>query len=207
LNDEAIAVLHEEIGKHRDYVFTFRRRPLVNANTKTRKNALPRAGIDNFRSHDLRHVWATWHVMAGTTLGKLQEVGAWNPRRWSGATPTSRRSRYAKRPTDLLRLGIQRRKKLLTMRHKLLNFWCRHQESNPGPSVYKTAALPSELCRPVQACGDLRPLRGYFTTCRCLGRLRGLSSDGEGLVVEDSVGAVAASSDATGSVVTANANP
>jgi hypothetical protein len=22
-------------------------------------------------------VWATWHVMAGTTLGELQELGAW----------------------------------------------------------------------------------------------------------------------------------
>jgi integrase len=34
LNDEAMAVLREEIGKHRDYVFTFRHRPLANANTK-----------------------------------------------------------------------------------------------------------------------------------------------------------------------------
>src|SRR5438094_10357209 len=51
------------------------------------------------------------------------------------------------------------------------------------------------------------PVRGYFTTWRCFGRLRGLSSDGETPVVEDSVGAVAASSDATGSAVTANANP
>jgi integrase len=77
LNDEAIAVLREEIGKHRDHVFTFRRRPLANANTKAWKNALRRAGIEHFRWHDLRHVWATWHVMAGTTLGELQELGAW----------------------------------------------------------------------------------------------------------------------------------
>jgi len=41
------------------------------------KNALRRAGIEHFRWHDLRHVWATWHVMAGTTLGELQELGAW----------------------------------------------------------------------------------------------------------------------------------
>jgi len=77
LNDEAIAVLREEIGKHCDYVFTFRRRPLANANTKAWKNALRRAGIEHFRWHDLRHVWATWHLMAGTTLGELQELGAW----------------------------------------------------------------------------------------------------------------------------------
>jgi hypothetical protein len=77
LNDEAMAVLHEEVGKHREYAFTFRRRPLTNANTTAWKNALRRAGIENFRWHDLRHVWATWHVMAGTTLGELQALGAW----------------------------------------------------------------------------------------------------------------------------------
>ena len=36
-----------------------------------------RAGIRNFRWHDLLHVWATWHVMAGTTMAELQELGAW----------------------------------------------------------------------------------------------------------------------------------
>ena len=77
LNDEAMAVLHEEIGQHRDYVFTYRHRPLASANTKAWKNALRRAGIEHFRWHDLRHVWATWHLMAGTTLGELQELGAW----------------------------------------------------------------------------------------------------------------------------------
>jgi hypothetical protein len=29
--------------------------------------------------------------------------------------------------------------------------WCRMQESNPRPSVYKTAALPTELIRPTGA--------------------------------------------------------
>jgi hypothetical protein len=30
--------------------------------------------IDSFR---VRHVWATWHVMAGTTMVELRELGAW----------------------------------------------------------------------------------------------------------------------------------
>src|SRR5882762_6274534 len=47
------------------------------ANTRAWRNALRRAGIKNFRWHDLRHVWATWHVMAGTTMAELQELGAW----------------------------------------------------------------------------------------------------------------------------------
>jgi integrase len=77
LNDEALAVLREELGKHPLRVFTFKGRPLEQANTRAWRNALKRAGIKNFRWHDLRHVWATWHVMAGTTMAELQELGAW----------------------------------------------------------------------------------------------------------------------------------
>ena len=77
LNDDAMAVLREEQGKHSDRVFTYKGRPLGQVNTRSWRNALKRAGIENFRWHDLRHVWATWHVMAGTTLAELQELGAW----------------------------------------------------------------------------------------------------------------------------------
>jgi integrase len=58
-------------------VFTYKGRPLGQANTRSWRNALKRADIKNFRWHDLRHVWATWHVMAGTTMAELQELGAW----------------------------------------------------------------------------------------------------------------------------------
>jgi len=77
LNDEAMDVLREEFGKHPLRVFTFKGRPLGQAHTRAWRNALKRAGINNFRWHDLRHVWATWHIMAGTTMAELQELGAW----------------------------------------------------------------------------------------------------------------------------------
>lgn len=78
LNAEAILVLRRQMGKHPVRVFTFRGSPVHQVNTKAWKLALERAGIKEFRWHDLRHTWASWHVQSGTPLQVLQELGGWS---------------------------------------------------------------------------------------------------------------------------------
>src|ERR1043165_7744306 len=78
LNDDAVAVIRRQIGKHQIRVFTFGGKPVREVNTLAFRQALRRAGIANFRWHDLRHTWASWHVQAGTTLYELQELGGWS---------------------------------------------------------------------------------------------------------------------------------
>lgn len=77
LNAIALAVLHRQVGKHPERVFTFRGRPFSNANTKAWRDALKRAGITDFRWHDLRHTWATWQRRKGTPTHELMRLGGW----------------------------------------------------------------------------------------------------------------------------------
>lgn len=78
LNETAIEVLRACKGKHAHRVFTYQGRPLANANTRAWRKALKRAGIKDFRWHDLRHTWASWHVQHGTPLFVVQDLGAWS---------------------------------------------------------------------------------------------------------------------------------
>jgi len=77
LNDAALSVLHRQVGKHPERVFTYRGNPLKAANTMSWQHALKRAGIEDFRWHDLRHTWATWQRQAGTPTHELQKLGGW----------------------------------------------------------------------------------------------------------------------------------
>src|SRR5471032_2177727 len=56
------------------FVFSYEGNPVFQASTAAWYKALARAGIENFRWHDLRHTWASWHVQGGTPLFALQEL-------------------------------------------------------------------------------------------------------------------------------------
>nr|WP_233158642.1 site-specific integrase [Chromobacterium sp. ASV5] len=77
LNDAAAAVIRSQMGRHQVYVFVYRGEPVTQVNTKAWHKALERAGIQDFRWHDLRHTWASWLAQAGTPMHVLQELGGW----------------------------------------------------------------------------------------------------------------------------------
>ncbi|MEK7456024.1 MAG: site-specific integrase [Pseudomonadota bacterium] len=77
LNDLALAVLERQSGRHPTRVFTYQGKPIRQVNTKAWKNAVKRAGIKDFRWHDLRHTWASWLRQNDVPTWVLQELGGW----------------------------------------------------------------------------------------------------------------------------------
>ena len=77
LNAEAVLLVRKQLGKHGTHVFSYRGMSITQVSTKAWYAALERAGITDFRWHDLRHTWASWHVQQGTPLFALQELGGW----------------------------------------------------------------------------------------------------------------------------------
>jgi integrase len=77
LSNAAVIVIREQMGKHATHVFSYKGNSIIQVNTKAWRVALRKAGITEFRWHDLRHTWASWHVQAGTPLHVLQELGGW----------------------------------------------------------------------------------------------------------------------------------
>jgi integrase len=76
LNADAVAALEATRGQHARWCFTFGGKRIQTSSTAWDK-AKERAGIDDFRFHDLRHTWASWHVQSGTSLAELMELGGW----------------------------------------------------------------------------------------------------------------------------------
>lgn len=101
LNRDAVAVLEEQLGKNPQYCFTYRGQPIRWDVTNTAwHTALRNAGIQDFRFHDLRHTWASWHRQAGTSCDELKDLGGWKSRTMV--------DRYAKFATENLRVAASR---------------------------------------------------------------------------------------------------
>lgn len=101
LNVDAIAVLKEQVGIHSSRCFTYRGKPIGWELTNTAWHAaLKKAGLDDFRFHDLRHTWASWHRQAGTSCDELKELGGWKSRQMV--------DRYAKYATEHLKAAASR---------------------------------------------------------------------------------------------------
>lgn len=83
LSAKAIEILKAQEGQHKEYVFTYKGRPIESIKNSWNR-ALVKSGIDviegksTFRFHDLRHTWASWHVQNGTPLAVLKELGGWH---------------------------------------------------------------------------------------------------------------------------------
>ena len=98
-----------QIGKHATHVFSYRGKPIQQVNTKSWRTALKRVGIEDFRWHDLRHTWASWHVQSGTPLHVLQELSGWE------SAETVRR--YAHLSSEHLAPYVERFSPLRVARH------------------------------------------------------------------------------------------
>ena len=76
INDELAAILkkiRKENHLKSEYVFLYNGRPVGNIK-KGFKSALTKAGIEDFRFHDLRHTFASQILMRGSSLKDVQEL-------------------------------------------------------------------------------------------------------------------------------------
>jgi len=101
LNRDALAVLSAEVDKHPIFCFTYRGKPIAWELTNSAwHHALHKADIVDFRFHDLRHTWASWHRQAGTSCDELKDLGGWKSRVMV--------DRYAKFATEHLAIAAAR---------------------------------------------------------------------------------------------------
>lgn len=90
LTEAATVVLRECLGDDPEFVFVYEGKPVHQVSTAAWYKSLKRCGLGttevidgedafkpNFRWHDLRHTWASWHIQEGTQLHELQALGGW----------------------------------------------------------------------------------------------------------------------------------
>lgn len=86
LNGTAMRILRAQVDRHPVRVFTYDGSPVKQVSTKAWYRALARAGVQNFRWHDLRHTWASWHVQNGyatVCVARARRLGNRKVRRYA----------------------------------------------------------------------------------------------------------------------------
>lgn len=85
LSSGAVHVLESQQGRHPEFVFTYRERPIkeiktafISACVRADVGAYVDGRYRGFTWHGFRHTWATWHVQNGTPLNVLQNLGGWS---------------------------------------------------------------------------------------------------------------------------------
>jgi integrase len=117
-----MAALESKLGQHPRWCFTFSGKRIQQSSTAWGL-AKQRAGIEDFRFHDLKHPWASWHAQSGTSLPELMELGGWKSYEMAvrGTGPKRSKKRYVRRYGRALMLG------------KFLINWCARRDSNSRP--------------------------------------------------------------------------
>lgn len=77
LSERALRIVESRRRHHAQWVFTSQGKRVQRPPRHSWYGALERAGISDFRWHDLRHTWASWHAQRGTPLLVLQQLGGW----------------------------------------------------------------------------------------------------------------------------------
>ncbi|MFP3458735.1 tyrosine-type recombinase/integrase, partial [Psychrobacter sp. SIMBA_152] len=78
LNEAAVSIIRRQLGRHERFVFVNNGAPRRKSDFPQWRRACAKAGIEDFRFHDTRHTWASWHVQHGTPLNVLKELGGWS---------------------------------------------------------------------------------------------------------------------------------
>lgn len=74
LNSVAQAVVEAQRGKHDEYVFSFRGKPVTRMNNSAWQNAREKIGLPSVRVHDLRHTFGRRLRAAGISLEDRQDL-------------------------------------------------------------------------------------------------------------------------------------